>query len=808
MACSDKAVLGALLLGDQSTTRAALWYRTSMQKNSAAVSLKPDGHEYAAFLAFVKSQNFSNASKRGSHLADSDVHPEITEFLKDVAVHLRNLDPSTEMSATFTKVSSLVEVIPNDRLNNVYTTITAILNGMPPADRLNKDKLMTEFRANNAAFLEYAANATTVVDDDGGNSLLVTLKNKIEKTQGPVADLYSNDSFRQFCRTYSLIFMNNLKNSVRSIASQFGNKNSAEILKILKKNIPSEDIQKNLTNSIRQTLNSTFATDHTSLKKNSEQRKLYDFLHKSWANMKDCHKEFVESMIVFMKLENDVWTQVNSNFGDVNVGTDDLANYRINLKRNAGLPVFHDSIPYLISTGPSDAKASEYLRNTFKKAYLGDSTKSSGRKNFSLKNDNEMFRALLEDTRKNCEKIMSKVNDDDMDLTTQYKRVNGKLYKLSGDQFVPYDLEVANLSEDEKCHSLGIGIGSPHCNSILHCFLNGSLQDLSPCTSILGNKDVFRSIQTNIDFVHPTLVGKTLERFEFAPKKIFNSLKLSEKNSGIEWGYESVDEWLEGIKKKLDKKKFNLINDNKHFLAYMKMFVKFANANPVACSKNSERDQKRTSSLKKSDFAVQNKVDWFVSRPNPQVSFYRLKQPFFNKPILRPSEASVRVILPSSYSPFAGMPPIARKFLGQFGGDKSEFDGTTVSQMLYNSYKQEVRKMKSFNKSIPDEVNNKVISTLKKMAPLDRAVRRAILDIQLYNTIAEWFRDYNEEVIDEKKLQDILVAHSKYLASYNRKTGRIGSVLGKMASTILNLESRGKIPANPEENTKLKVGLF
>ncbi len=776
--CSDKVALGLLLQNNPNDVRPVTWYNLIMEPGDAATPVDIKSDRIVHFNNFIKAQHFANKSG----MKDSEIHPEIIDFLRDVDIFFNGLDPPTTLLTLFNDLKMEIEANNRDS-DALFMSISSDAVDVATS----KGNHIEEF-------------VSGMIDDKSSSKFNSAVFSMVTQKED-VADKNNNTGILNIAY---ISFVDNLSKKLDSF-KDIGADPSIEF--------SFEKIREMYYSSLKRGICTTHAITHSTLA-NKVQSDFYDNVHKVWPFLSDTQRSLFNSLYVLMTLDGSgskcSWKEASPDFGAIGVSVDNRKKYRVNIKRHTdGSSVFFDSVPEI-----NERNIKDILEKTKNK-------KKSTNLKFNLRNDDSFFRTYLKDVNNQCMKSDRPVSID-KNLPTNYEYRGDKLYKIVGDSRIPFDLADSNLSSNDKCHSLGMGFSTSTCSKLFDCIMSvgDGEKNFQQCKEILMDENAFKNIKDEIDFMHPQLVGKALDRLGFGTVKRADPIKhhLKPREDNTYWVYEDVESWSKkinyGTKYNMNPAEVKSIQENKECMKYLGLLVKYVEKFPIACTRNRDDNDRKKSSSGLSNFAKLAGLRRFVPLKQDALKFYSLKAAVPVRSIIRRSDNNVRLISAahSNFSPFVGMMPVQGAVFRQKGGQKGgngEFgDEDKCSQALYEAYTEQLKKLERLGKRLSETTKNKIMENLRKIKPLGEQTLRTIMELKNFNLAASYLGDNNYDLVDEKMLQDIMVKHNKYFDSYQRKIGRHGAVLANMALVISKENSKQTVHDDPDKPQGYRVTPF
>ena len=184
----------------------------------------------------------------------------------------------------------------------------------------------------------------------------------------------------------------------------------------------------------------------------------------------------------------------------------------------------------------------------------------------------------------------------DLDYQNIWTRnANGKLSKkVNGDEIIYGELDDGTdkaLRASSNCFTTQLKFNAeqgPKCVKYIHkCLLEDDADGLDECfEDFLKHGNFFKTVQSEVDNMHPLIALRTLQKFGFHAV-----MKFDEKAQIQLKKIQSVDDWLNGfMAKKFSKaemqKVFEGNSKNENLLTYLKLVVNHVNRNPAILNKD------------------------------------------------------------------------------------------------------------------------------------------------------------------------------------------------------------------------------
>jgi len=155
----------------------------------------------------------------------------------------------------------------------------------------------------------------------------------------------------------------------------------------------------------------------------------------------------------------------------------------------------------------------------------------------------------------------------------------GQYYRMDGTRKVYYDDAVKG--DANTCYATYLAKGQPgKCPRIIECIIDGNSTSLSRCLDIIGDVDLWKVAEDDVNKVAPDMVRLVLRKF---------GVSGDEEPDGNGGNYVvpiTYDEWMNEVVETLPQKVKTVIKSNTKLLTYLKGLISVCRANPSILNKN------------------------------------------------------------------------------------------------------------------------------------------------------------------------------------------------------------------------------
>jgi hypothetical protein len=363
-----------------------------------------------------------------------------------------------------------------------------------------------------------------------------------------------------------------------------------------------------------------FAGQHNALNRVANDALLRDVFKAINNDMHTKVREFYKAFLNVIETNGVNWSFEELANPANNINLANLANYRVNLKKNLGdrtKIAFAETLP-LVKKGAKawftsnagvrseDMGDADYLVKLYHKIYRSqdnhadyvggnaadtfEATQSLVRN--MIRNNTDSDQALRSHRRSSPPGTLPDTPLDFLfDNSPMVELATGKVWKRDADGLYREDngkkiyahKSVKELEQNgTKCYSIG-GIKAADCGKLLKCLVDGDSRALGTCLEdIYQDVDMFKAAKDDVTATHPNMAVFVLKKFGFkADKKTSGGVTFKR--------CQSVDSWLAGKSVSADEKK--AIDANEALKDYLKGLVHWINSEPAILNKHLTGDK-------------------------------------------------------------------------------------------------------------------------------------------------------------------------------------------------------------------------
>lgn len=404
-----------------------------------------------------------------------------------------------------------------------------------------------------------------------------------------------------------------------------------------------------------------------------------------------------------------------------------------------------------------------------------------------------------------------------LDANVWNRNTNNELERRdeNGD-VIGLDEALDRLTAKKDCYNTYVNSdGVEQCREyIFDCLLEDDGPGLSGCLNKLRSKEFFTVAVREINNIHPVVALKTLNKFGFYPPE-----EVTEVINGREVTLKKVmdvNKWLQNYMTKnfTDDNVRKAINGNDRLIAYLDLVVQYVNSNPAILNKGlnvqtgemigkykpskmcndlgipARREPKRGHALVNQVARLDNHLktgyqrvgaknpDWSVS-----VQTGRLSTPFG-----------------SAINPGAFGAPVTTGVFSMMGGGSasSQLSQPSVrsSQLIGNVLNALYNELANRNKRITDVDKQKISHRLNALAKEEEELLKTVRYIEEYNSLLDYFKDYNSQTLSEAHLHSLVERHRGLL----KKQVKHGDELRQIVSALNEILKKDQGVSNERES--------
>jgi len=784
---------------------------------AAKMILVPETGDRVNYTEYIKAKYFTNQTAQQNN---DDIHWEIFQFIADVAMYHKEIDPPTGLAKAInsikqTMVDTFVDEIGiRTALNTVESAIPTTLN----TRELIKTAIETGLNTGLAN-----ANVAGRID-----SLLTWL----------ITDV----NFKNFYKN----------NVVNKIVDKFKNINPAQKtdFTIIKDGTGVTDIINTFKTDAFTFVKTNYNTYQGLPKKTLADPKvlnIYKNTYGKWDKLTPYAKSLYQRFLGLLKLNSGSWEKASE--VEYMTAVNNPTNFRLNLEKHDNIgsddTAFSKALPLLtsfenrnlsiwknqnenIALGATGT-ATNLLADLYNTIYNGKggttailvghvpSTKS-GVKRFSIKGDHIIEQALLAISEMDIpDQILENVPPDNYNFTETYVRRGNKLFKVNKDNLgqpespEPYDLSlpdvIKKISNDPNCYGTGVKTlnDKQKCDKFFfECLLNKNTADAQVALKELleSEKGFFKASVDEIKNFHPMLALQALKRFGFKLYDVFDATAGQQLSK-----VQSVNYWLtHNLRSKFNDEELRRLirKDTSNILQYLELLSQYINANPAILN-NSYTGPSNESVGELPElpaYAKSLKLNYerpISGKDNIKYDLYKFKghmKLFNNRPFMFNN---------STYStPFGSY--LFPQPVVQVGGNKCENvirflnnGGNLTSASYIHTFWQALQKnLANRNKSLDKKDKEIIEKKIRNQMALEKDILRTLCYIDSFNYIKDSLQDY-------KTSFNTVETITKFVNSYEAMTNKKSSIELSLFEILSKLQNA--IDSTDESNNAKEISL-